>query len=71
LRQRQERRGEEAVAGEDNAGRCDGMDQAQQEVRRVHGSEEAGEKTKAAKKFKSVRVEKKAGKKKARAGGRR
>jgi hypothetical protein len=47
------------------------VEQVQQKVRRVHGAKKKQAKKKSgAKKFKGVRVEK-AGKKKARAGGRR
>ncbi len=37
-------RGEEALAAEDHARRCEHMDQAQQGVRRVHGSEKTSQK---------------------------
>jgi hypothetical protein len=69
---RMERRGEEAIAGEDQAGRRDGMDQAQQEVRRIHGWKKAGEERQVLKKIQG-RAGREEGqeKRKTRAGGRR
>jgi hypothetical protein len=58
-RQRAQGRGQKTFAAQDDDGRCIGMDQAQQGVRRVHGVEKASQKERTAKRFKGVRIEKK------------